>query len=221
MMLLLWWLSFQMCASDSFSLFFHWPSLRMQLTFTEAMRNKARLSITGSVGENGRVLTPDCPKAVHSGPSLRQTSGLALVSSDLPWKPKTFKCLKRHKNRKRTSENLPYSNDANTLSNRADKEISKERNRGPSHAGVPGVPPQDIWRTVIPQTVRLLRFSNLHSKNLRSELPPLQVKQTNGNTGITTNRCLAKRWANLLVLTLCHKPCQTGTLVKIQLTQHL
>ncbi|TRY97897.1 hypothetical protein DNTS_034129 [Danionella cerebrum] len=54
------------------------------LTFTEAMRNKARLSITGSVGENGRVLTPDCPKAVHSGPSLRQSSGLALVSSDLP-----------------------------------------------------------------------------------------------------------------------------------------
>uniref|UniRef100_A0A673NEF9 Glutamate receptor n=1 Tax=Sinocyclocheilus rhinocerous TaxID=307959 RepID=A0A673NEF9_9TELE len=57
---------------------------RMKLTFTEAMRNKARLSITGSVGENGRVLTPDCPKAVHSGSSLRQSSGLALVSSDLP-----------------------------------------------------------------------------------------------------------------------------------------
>uniref|UniRef100_A0A8C1CUQ4 Glutamate receptor n=1 Tax=Cyprinus carpio carpio TaxID=630221 RepID=A0A8C1CUQ4_CYPCA len=34
--------------------------------------------------KNGRVLTPDCPKAVHSGPSLRQSSGLALVSSDLP-----------------------------------------------------------------------------------------------------------------------------------------
>ncbi|CAB1442068.1 unnamed protein product [Pleuronectes platessa] len=54
------------------------------LTFTEAMRNKARLSITGSVGENGRVLTPDCPKAVHAGPPLRQSSGLALVSSELP-----------------------------------------------------------------------------------------------------------------------------------------
>uniref|UniRef100_A0A665UTW6 Glutamate receptor n=1 Tax=Echeneis naucrates TaxID=173247 RepID=A0A665UTW6_ECHNA len=57
---------------------------RMKLTFTEAMRNKARLSITGSVGENGRVLTPDCPKAVHTGPPLRQSSGLALVSSELP-----------------------------------------------------------------------------------------------------------------------------------------
>ncbi|CAL8234901.1 unnamed protein product [Arctogadus glacialis] len=55
-----------------------------QMTFTEAMRNKARLSITGSVGENGRVLTPDCPKAVHSGPPIRQSSGLALVSSELP-----------------------------------------------------------------------------------------------------------------------------------------
>ncbi|CAF88978.1 unnamed protein product, partial [Tetraodon nigroviridis] len=54
------------------------------LTFTEAMRNKARLSITGSVGENGRVLTPDCPKAVHAGPPLHQSSGLALVSSELP-----------------------------------------------------------------------------------------------------------------------------------------
>ncbi|XP_048093322.1 glutamate receptor 4-like isoform X5 [Alosa alosa] len=57
---------------------------RMKLTFTEAMRNKARLSITGSVGENGRVLTPDCPKAVHSGPTVRQTSGLATVPSDMP-----------------------------------------------------------------------------------------------------------------------------------------
>uniref|UniRef100_A0A8C7YWP4 Glutamate receptor n=1 Tax=Oryzias sinensis TaxID=183150 RepID=A0A8C7YWP4_9TELE len=57
---------------------------RMKLTFTEAMRNKARLSITGSVGENGRVLTPDCPKAVHTGPPIRQSSGLALVSSELP-----------------------------------------------------------------------------------------------------------------------------------------
>ncbi|XP_078122641.1 glutamate receptor 4 isoform X5 [Sander vitreus] len=57
---------------------------RMKLTFTEAMRNKARLSITGSVGENGRVLTPDCPKAIHTGPPLRQSSGLALVSSELP-----------------------------------------------------------------------------------------------------------------------------------------
>ncbi|XP_073674386.1 glutamate receptor 4a [Garra rufa] len=55
-----------------------------KLTFSEAMRNKARLSITGSLGENGRVLTPDCPKAVHSGPSFRHGPALAVVSSDLP-----------------------------------------------------------------------------------------------------------------------------------------
>nr|XP_014348108.1 PREDICTED: glutamate receptor 4 isoform X2 [Latimeria chalumnae] len=57
---------------------------RMKLTFSEAMRNKARLSITGSVGENGRVLTPDCQKAVHTGTAIRQSSGLAVIASDLP-----------------------------------------------------------------------------------------------------------------------------------------
>ncbi|KAM7413205.1 hypothetical protein PAMA_020535 [Pampus argenteus] len=54
------------------------------LSFSEAMRNKARLSITGSVGENGRVLTPDCPKAVHAGHASLRHPGLAVVSSGLP-----------------------------------------------------------------------------------------------------------------------------------------
>uniref|UniRef100_A0A667ZZ27 Glutamate receptor n=1 Tax=Myripristis murdjan TaxID=586833 RepID=A0A667ZZ27_9TELE len=57
---------------------------RMKLSFSEAMRNKARLSITGSVGENGRVLTPDCPKAVHTGHASLRHPGLAVVSSGLP-----------------------------------------------------------------------------------------------------------------------------------------
>ncbi|XP_047246573.1 glutamate receptor 4a isoform X1 [Girardinichthys multiradiatus] len=57
---------------------------RMKLSFSEAMRNKARLSITGSVGENGRVLTPDCPKAVHAGHASHRHLGLAVVSSGLP-----------------------------------------------------------------------------------------------------------------------------------------
>uniref|UniRef100_A0A671NI24 Glutamate receptor n=1 Tax=Sinocyclocheilus anshuiensis TaxID=1608454 RepID=A0A671NI24_9TELE len=57
---------------------------KLKLTFSEALRNKARLSITGSLGENGRVLTPDCPKAVHSGPSFRHGPALAVVSSNLP-----------------------------------------------------------------------------------------------------------------------------------------
>ncbi|KAM6946393.1 glutamate receptor 4a [Aplochiton taeniatus] len=57
---------------------------RMKLTFSEAMRNKARLSITGSVGENGRVLTPDCPKAVHAGHAPLGHPGLSMISSGLP-----------------------------------------------------------------------------------------------------------------------------------------
>uniref|UniRef100_A0A674PGQ3 Glutamate receptor n=2 Tax=Tetraodontidae TaxID=31031 RepID=A0A674PGQ3_TAKRU len=57
---------------------------RMKLSFSEAMRNKARLSITGSVGENGRVLTPDCPKAVHADRASLRHPGLAVVSSGLP-----------------------------------------------------------------------------------------------------------------------------------------
>lgn len=62
------------------------------------MRNKARLSITGSVGENGRVLTPDCPKAVHAGHTSLRHPGLAVVSSGLPWKPKnTCRALTTHK----------------------------------------------------------------------------------------------------------------------------
>ncbi|KAF2973677.1 hypothetical protein EK904_004519 [Melospiza melodia maxima] len=60
----------------------------MQLTFSEAIRNKARLSITGSVGENGRVLTPDCPKAVHTGTAIRQSSGLAFTRGNEA--PKAF-----------------------------------------------------------------------------------------------------------------------------------
>ncbi|MED6240282.1 hypothetical protein ATANTOWER_018629 [Ataeniobius toweri] len=63
-----------LCPLDPFS----------QLSFSEAMRNKARLSITGSVGENGRVLTPDCPKAVHAGHASLRHPGLAVVSSGLP-----------------------------------------------------------------------------------------------------------------------------------------
>ncbi|XP_075565205.1 glutamate receptor 2 isoform X1 [Pelecanus crispus] len=35
---------------------------RMKMTLNDAMRSKARLSITGSTGENGRVMTPEFPK---------------------------------------------------------------------------------------------------------------------------------------------------------------
>lgn len=84
------------------------------------MRNKARLSITGSVGENGRVLTPDCPKAVHTGPPLRQSSGLALVSSELPWKPKTSQVPYSNNNRKQDSIQPAHANNQKLITKKQD-----------------------------------------------------------------------------------------------------
>uniref|UniRef100_A0AAR2K4K1 Glutamate receptor n=1 Tax=Pygocentrus nattereri TaxID=42514 RepID=A0AAR2K4K1_PYGNA len=56
---------------------------RMKMTFTDAMRSKARLSITGSTGENGRVLTPDFSKAVHAVPYMRPGMAMPLNMSEL------------------------------------------------------------------------------------------------------------------------------------------
>ncbi|KAK7922644.1 hypothetical protein WMY93_009546 [Mugilogobius chulae] len=56
---------------------------RMKMTFGDAMRNKARLSVTGSTGENGRVMTPEFPKAVHSVPYARPDMGLNVSLTDL------------------------------------------------------------------------------------------------------------------------------------------
>ncbi|CAN0055468.1 unnamed protein product [Bubo scandiacus] len=44
------------------------------MTLNDAMRSKARLSITGSTGENGRVMTPEFPKAVHAVPYIDDVS---------------------------------------------------------------------------------------------------------------------------------------------------
>lgn len=55
------------------------------MTFGDAMRNKARLSVTGSTGENGRVMTPEFPKAVHSVPYVRPDMGLNVSLTDLSW----------------------------------------------------------------------------------------------------------------------------------------
>eukprot|EP00069_Balaena_mysticetus_P015673 bmy_09255T0 len=38
------------------------------MTLNDAMRSEERLSVTGSTGENGRVMTPEFPKAVHAVP---------------------------------------------------------------------------------------------------------------------------------------------------------
>ncbi|KAG9347137.1 hypothetical protein JZ751_006064, partial [Albula glossodonta] len=56
---------------------------RMKMTFTDAMRSKARLSITGSTGENGRVMTPEFPKAVHAVPYVRPGMGMNVSMTDL------------------------------------------------------------------------------------------------------------------------------------------
>ncbi|XP_048219856.1 glutamate receptor 2 isoform X2 [Perognathus longimembris pacificus] len=49
---------------------------RMKMTLGDAMRNKARLSIIGSTGENGRVMTPEFPKAVHAAPYVSPGMGV-------------------------------------------------------------------------------------------------------------------------------------------------
>ena len=57
------------------------------MTFTDAMRSKARLSITGSSGENGRVLTPDFshPPDFPRVPYLRPGLPMSLSMTDLSW----------------------------------------------------------------------------------------------------------------------------------------
>lgn len=56
-----------------------------QVTFSDAMRSKARLSITGSTGENGRVMSPEFPKAVHAVPFVRPGVGMNVSLTDLSW----------------------------------------------------------------------------------------------------------------------------------------
>ncbi|XP_018424785.1 PREDICTED: glutamate receptor 2 isoform X1 [Nanorana parkeri] len=54
---------------------------RMKISMSDVMRNKARLSITGSAGENGRVLTPEFPKAVHAvSPGMRMNVSVTDLS---------------------------------------------------------------------------------------------------------------------------------------------
>ncbi|XP_058406233.1 glutamate receptor 2 isoform X1 [Diceros bicornis minor] len=56
---------------------------RMKMTLSDAMRNKARLSITGSIGENGRVMTPEFPKAVHAVPYVSPGMGMNVSVTEL------------------------------------------------------------------------------------------------------------------------------------------
>ncbi|XP_061440404.1 glutamate receptor 2 isoform X2 [Rhineura floridana] len=56
---------------------------RMKMILSDAMRSKARLSITGSTGENGRVMTPEFPKAVHAVPYVSPGMGMNVSVTDL------------------------------------------------------------------------------------------------------------------------------------------
>ncbi|MCJ8733717.1 hypothetical protein PDJAM_G00226730 [Pangasius djambal] len=56
---------------------------RMKVTFSDAMRNKARLSVTGSTGENGRVMSPEFPKGVHPVPYVGPDVGMNVSLTDL------------------------------------------------------------------------------------------------------------------------------------------
>ncbi|XP_039732172.1 glutamate receptor 2 isoform X6 [Pteropus medius] len=49
---------------------------RMKMILSDAMRNKTRLSITGSTGENGRVMGPEFSKAVHAVPYVSPGMGM-------------------------------------------------------------------------------------------------------------------------------------------------
>ncbi|XP_062856592.1 glutamate receptor 2b isoform X7 [Trichomycterus rosablanca] len=56
---------------------------RMKVTFSDVMRNKARLSITGSTGENGRVMSPEFPKDVHPVAYVGADVGMNISLTDL------------------------------------------------------------------------------------------------------------------------------------------
>lgn len=47
------------------------------------MRKEARLSISGSTGGNGPVLTPAFPKAVHAAPYVSPGMGMNVSVTDL------------------------------------------------------------------------------------------------------------------------------------------
>ncbi|KAB0364961.1 hypothetical protein FD754_009117 [Muntiacus muntjak] len=56
---------------------------RMKMTLSDALRSEARLSITGSTGENGRVMTPEFPKAVHAVPYVSPGMRMNVSVTDL------------------------------------------------------------------------------------------------------------------------------------------
>lgn len=62
--------------------FLYLPSF-LKMILNDTMRNKARLSITESAGENGHVMTPEFPKAVHAVPYVSPGMGMNVSVTDL------------------------------------------------------------------------------------------------------------------------------------------
>uniref|UniRef100_A0A8C6D821 Glutamate receptor n=1 Tax=Moschus moschiferus TaxID=68415 RepID=A0A8C6D821_MOSMO len=56
---------------------------RMKMTLNDALRSEVKLSITGSTGENGRVMTPEFPKAVHAVPYVSPGMRMNVSVTDL------------------------------------------------------------------------------------------------------------------------------------------
>ncbi|XP_013922500.1 PREDICTED: glutamate receptor 2 isoform X4 [Thamnophis sirtalis] len=56
---------------------------RMKMILNDTMRNKARLSITESAGENGHIMTPEFPKAVHAVSYVSPGMGMNVSVTDL------------------------------------------------------------------------------------------------------------------------------------------
>ena len=53
------------------------------MTLNDAMRSKARLSISGSTGENGHVMAPEFPTAVHAVPYVSPGMRMNVSVTDL------------------------------------------------------------------------------------------------------------------------------------------
>ncbi|XP_031319662.1 glutamate receptor 2 isoform X4 [Camelus dromedarius] len=63
---------------------------RMKMTLSDAMRSKARLSVTGSTGDNGRVMTGEFPKAVHAVHYVSPGMRMNVSVTDGSWLIRTF-----------------------------------------------------------------------------------------------------------------------------------
>lgn len=75
--------------TEVMSHFLYLPSF-LKMILNDTMRNKARLSITESAGENGHVMTPEFPKAVHAVPYVSPGMGMNVSVTDLLWLIRTF-----------------------------------------------------------------------------------------------------------------------------------